>query len=139
MGKGSKKSNANGAAGGRFKANPRGFEYKGAKSLDEDRGHSTQRRGSVNSAMSTQESTCWTVIAAAAGCAAQRAALAQRYQPVIRALAARWQIEAATLHHEYAKTRQEFKASLAEVVAFYYPGSPAEVERECANLLSLLG
>jgi RNA polymerase sigma-70 factor (ECF subfamily) len=42
--------------------------------------------------MSTQESTCWTVIAAAAaGCAAQRAAFAQRYQPVIRAyLAARW-------------------------------------------------
>jgi RNA polymerase sigma-70 factor (ECF subfamily) len=42
--------------------------------------------------MSTQESTCWTVIAAAAaGCAAQRAAFVQRYQPVIRAyLAARW-------------------------------------------------
>jgi hypothetical protein len=42
--------------------------------------------------MSTQESTCWTVIAAAAeGCAAQRAAFAQRYQPVIRAYrAARW-------------------------------------------------
>ena len=46
--------------------------------------------------MSTEESTCWTVIAAAAaGCTAQRAAFAQRYQPVIRALAARWQNEAA--------------------------------------------
>jgi RNA polymerase sigma-70 factor (ECF subfamily) len=57
----------------------------------------------------------------------------------IRAIAARWQIEAATLHHEFAKARQEFKAALAEVVAFHYPGSPEEVERECANLLSLLG
>jgi hypothetical protein len=52
--------------------------------------------------MSTQESTCWTVIAAAAaGCTAQRAVFAQRYQPVIRAyLTARWHIEAATLHYE---------------------------------------
>jgi RNA polymerase sigma-70 factor (ECF subfamily) len=33
----------------------------------------------------------------------------------IRAIAARWQIDAATLHHEYAKARQEFKAALAEV------------------------
>jgi hypothetical protein len=90
--------------------------------------------------MSTQESACWTVIAAVVtGCAAQRADLAQRYQPVIRALAARWQIEAATLHHEHTKARQEFKAWLADVVAFHHPSSPAEVERECANLLSLLG
>jgi RNA polymerase sigma-70 factor (ECF subfamily) len=57
----------------------------------------------------------------------------------IRAIAASWQVEAATLHHEYAKARQEFKVALAEVVAFHYPGSPEEVERECANLLSLLG
>jgi RNA polymerase sigma factor (sigma-70 family) len=57
----------------------------------------------------------------------------------IRTIAARWQIEAATLHHEYAKARQEFKAALAEVVAFHHPGPPAEIEKECANLLSLLG
>jgi RNA polymerase sigma factor (sigma-70 family) len=56
----------------------------------------------------------------------------------IRVIAARWQIDAATLHHEYARARQEFKAALAEVVAFHHPGTPAEVERECANLLSLL-
>jgi RNA polymerase sigma factor (sigma-70 family) len=56
----------------------------------------------------------------------------------IRAIAARWQIEAATLHHEYAKARQEFKAALAEVVGFHHPGSAAEIERQCANLLSLL-
>src|SRR5262249_33103649 len=57
----------------------------------------------------------------------------------IRAIAARWQIEAATLHHEYAKARQEFKAALAEVVSFHHPGAPEEVEREGANLLSFLG
>jgi RNA polymerase sigma factor (sigma-70 family) len=57
----------------------------------------------------------------------------------IRAIAASWQVEAATLHHEYAKARQEFKAALTEVVAFHYPGTPEEVECECANLLSLLG
>jgi RNA polymerase sigma-70 factor (ECF subfamily) len=56
----------------------------------------------------------------------------------ILAIAARWQIDAATLHHEYAKARQEFKAALVEVVAFHHPGAPAEVERQCANLLSLL-
>jgi len=57
----------------------------------------------------------------------------------IRTIAARWQIEAATLHHEYAKARQDFKTALAEVVAFQHPGTPAEIERECANLLLLLG
>jgi RNA polymerase sigma factor (sigma-70 family) len=57
----------------------------------------------------------------------------------IRAIAARWQIEAATLHHDYAKARQEFKTALAEVVGFHHPGTAAEIERECVNLLSLLG
>lgn len=57
----------------------------------------------------------------------------------IRTIAARWQIDAATLHHEYAKARQEFKAALAEVLAFHHAGTAADIERECANLLSLLG
>ena len=57
----------------------------------------------------------------------------------IRAIAARWQIEAATLHRDYARARQEFKTALAEVVGFHHPGTPAEIERECVNLLSLLG
>lgn len=56
----------------------------------------------------------------------------------IRAIAARWQIDAATLHHEYAKARQEFKAALAEVVGFHHPGTAAKIECECADLLSLL-
>lgn len=56
----------------------------------------------------------------------------------IRTIAERWGIEAATLHHDYAKARQEFKAALADVVAFHYPGTPAEIERECVELLDLL-
>lgn len=57
----------------------------------------------------------------------------------IRAIAERWQIDAATLHREYAKARQEFKAALAEVVAFHHPGAAAAIEQECLHLLALLG
>src|SRR5262249_20570614 len=57
----------------------------------------------------------------------------------IRDIAQRWQVDAAVLHHEYAKARQEFKAALLEVVAFHHPGPPAAAEQECANLLALLG
>jgi RNA polymerase sigma-70 factor (ECF subfamily) len=57
----------------------------------------------------------------------------------IREIARRWGMEAAVLHHEYARARQEFKAALREVVAFHRPGTAAEVEKECGNLLQLLG
>ena len=56
----------------------------------------------------------------------------------IRDIAKRWNVEAASLHREYAKARQEFRAALEEVVAFHHPGSPEEVAQACANLLSLL-
>ena len=57
----------------------------------------------------------------------------------IREIARRWGADAKALHHEYARARQEFKAALLQVVAFHHPGSPAEVEQECANLLACLG
>jgi len=57
----------------------------------------------------------------------------------IRDIARRLECDAAVLHHEYAKARQEFKAALYEVVAFHHPGSAAEVEQECANLAARLG
>jgi hypothetical protein len=57
----------------------------------------------------------------------------------IREIARRWGADAAALHHEYAKARQEFQAALLEVVAFHHPGTPAEVEQACANLLTSLG
>jgi hypothetical protein len=56
----------------------------------------------------------------------------------IRAIAERWGVPAAGLHHAYALARQEFKAILLEVVAFHHPGSPAEVEQEAASLLTAL-
>jgi RNA polymerase sigma-70 factor (ECF subfamily) len=56
----------------------------------------------------------------------------------IRAIAERWEVSAAELHHAYAKARQEFRAALLEVVAFHHPGNPAEVEQEAASLLKAL-
>jgi RNA polymerase sigma-70 factor (ECF subfamily) len=56
----------------------------------------------------------------------------------IREIARLWGLDAATLHHEYARARQEFHSALREVIAFHLPGSPEDVERECAQLLSLL-
>jgi RNA polymerase sigma-70 factor (ECF subfamily) len=56
----------------------------------------------------------------------------------IRAIAERWGVPAAGLHHAYAQARQEFKAALLEVVAFHCPGAPAELEQEAASLLKAL-
>jgi DNA-directed RNA polymerase specialized sigma24 family protein len=56
----------------------------------------------------------------------------------IREISARWNADAAVLHRQYAKGRKEFKAALLEVVGFHHPGTPAEVERKCADLLALL-
>lgn len=57
----------------------------------------------------------------------------------IRDIARRWGDDAARLHHEYARARQELKAALREVVAFHQPGPPEAVEQACSDLLSLLG
>jgi RNA polymerase sigma-70 factor (ECF subfamily) len=56
----------------------------------------------------------------------------------IRAIAERWGVPAAGLHHAYALSRQEFRAALLEVVAFRHPGTPAEEEQEAARLLKAL-
>ena len=58
--------------------------------------------------------------------------------PSIREIARLWAADPAELHREYARARREFKAALAEVVAFHHPGSAAAIERECAELLALL-
>jgi RNA polymerase sigma-70 factor (ECF subfamily) len=57
----------------------------------------------------------------------------------IREVSRRWGADPAVLHHEYARARREFRAALLETVAFHHPGTPAELEQECANLLALLG
>jgi RNA polymerase sigma factor (sigma-70 family) len=57
----------------------------------------------------------------------------------IRDIAGRWGVEAALLHHEYARAREEFRQILLQLVAFHHPGPREEVERECMDLLALLG
>ncbi|HKI31657.1 MAG TPA: sigma-70 family RNA polymerase sigma factor [Gemmataceae bacterium] len=57
----------------------------------------------------------------------------------IRDIARRWGIEAAVLHHEYAKAREEFRGALLDVVAFHHTGDRAAAEEECRKLLAMLG
>ncbi len=56
----------------------------------------------------------------------------------IREVARRWGTDAAVLHHEYAKAREEFRAALLDVVAFHHTGDSASAEEECRKLLALL-
>ena len=56
----------------------------------------------------------------------------------IREIARLWDMDAASLHHEYARARREFLAALQDVIASHHPGSPEVVDGECAQLLSLL-
>ena len=57
----------------------------------------------------------------------------------IRTIAERWQTEAAHLHHEYARARQEFHQALLDVVSHHHPGrTRAEVEAGAARLLEAL-
>jgi DNA-directed RNA polymerase specialized sigma24 family protein len=56
----------------------------------------------------------------------------------IRAIADRWGVEAAKLHHAYALARQEFRAALLQVVAFHHPAGSAELDREASALLRAL-
>jgi hypothetical protein len=48
-------------------------------------------------------------------------------------------MDAAVLHHEYARAREEFRAALLQVMAFHHTGEAAMVEEECRKLLELLG
>ncbi|HLU49991.1 MAG TPA: sigma-70 family RNA polymerase sigma factor [Planctomycetota bacterium] len=57
----------------------------------------------------------------------------------IRDIAARWNVDAAVLHEDYRRVRNEFRQALIETIAFHRPCSPAEAEKECAELLGLLG
>src|SRR6516162_938154 len=55
----------------------------------------------------------------------------------IREIARLWGLDASSLHHEYARARQEFRSALRDVIASQHPGSPQDVDRECAQLLWL--
>jgi RNA polymerase sigma-70 factor (ECF subfamily) len=56
----------------------------------------------------------------------------------VREIARRRGGDPDAVHREYVRARQEFRAALIAVVAFHCPGTPAEVERACADLLDLL-
>lgn len=56
----------------------------------------------------------------------------------IRDIAARWNVDPAHLHREYAKAREEFKEALTEEIGFHQPGQGGDLERECQALLDLL-
>lgn len=55
----------------------------------------------------------------------------------IREIAKRWDVDAAVLHHDYARARAQFKQALLEVLAFHQPDARA-AERECEQLLEIL-
>lgn len=56
----------------------------------------------------------------------------------IRAIAAIWQVDAAVLHHQYAKAREEFRQALLQTMASRRPLAAHELEAECERLLQLL-
>ncbi len=56
----------------------------------------------------------------------------------IRKIAELWNVDAAELHHAYARARKEFRTALREVVAFDHPGTPEAVDEECQQLLGML-
>lgn len=50
----------------------------------------------------------------------------------IRDIAVRWGIDAAVLHHEYARARKDYREALLEAIAEEHPGLGAERLREAA-------
>jgi RNA polymerase sigma factor (sigma-70 family) len=57
----------------------------------------------------------------------------------IREIAAKWNEDAARVHHEYATAREEFRIALRQVMAFHMPAaSDAQLESACRELLSLI-
>jgi len=56
----------------------------------------------------------------------------------LREIAARWDVDPATVHRRYRQAREEFRRSLRKVVAFHQPGA-GDLDAECRRLLELLG
>jgi RNA polymerase sigma factor (sigma-70 family) len=57
----------------------------------------------------------------------------------IREIAARWNEDAAHLHHEYATARGEFRAALKRVMAFHLPNATeTQLEEACRDVVALL-
>ena len=56
----------------------------------------------------------------------------------IRDIAKLWDEDAAIVHREYARAREEFKEALKAEIRYHNPGGNVNVDKECAHLLSLL-
>ena len=56
----------------------------------------------------------------------------------IRHIADEWNVDAAVLHREYAKARDEFRTAMREVVRFHHPGTDAEIDEEVKMVMRLL-
>lgn len=57
----------------------------------------------------------------------------------IRDIAAKWNEDAAKLHHEFATARDEFRSALKRVLAFQMPtATEPQLESACRELLDLL-
>ena len=83
-----------------------------------------------------------TTLAARSGDAAVRRVelLKLRFQEglPIRDIATLWGVDAADLHRQFARARNEFREALREVVALHLPASPEHLDAKCAELLQLL-
>lgn len=56
----------------------------------------------------------------------------------IREIARRWEVDAATLHHEYARARREYRDALRTVLLSQHRGSPESFAAEWEQFASLL-
>jgi RNA polymerase sigma-70 factor (ECF subfamily) len=54
----------------------------------------------------------------------------------IREIARLWDADAARVHHEYARAREEFHQALHDVVQEHHGGDHGDVERECERLIA---
>ena len=58
----------------------------------------------------------------------------------IRDIASKWNVDAAKLHREYGKARNDFADALRSVISFHYhTSSKAEIDQECLGLLRIFG
>ena len=56
----------------------------------------------------------------------------------IRHIADEWNVDAAILHREYAKARDEFRTAMRDVIRFNHSGTDAEIEDEIKLVIQLL-
>lgn len=130
-------------------ARARKLDGPGSESFDAEENPSSEESLSRTFDRAWAESIMREAVAVQEGLARSRGEDAMRRFELLRLLfeqelsipevAERWGVGADLLHKEAARARREFKEALRSVVAFHHPESPEIVERECRELLTLLG